>query len=455
MLLAGSILMGFIALAMIPLAEKNIFFLFAIPMAGIFFLFMILQPKQAIVLLLFTRSLLDLILVNTKVTVSGGSDAGIGGILNLLMIGLATIMMLKNKEFISKALFRVRWWILFLIICAVSSTYAPDRATAIKFVMQQASCMLIFLIPFFVVKDGLDKKFWIKILFFSSFIPILLADFGLVTGKRLFYLKTEDAGWRLRGTFTHPNILSVYLVLAMAIIFYIIKSPSFSLSSKKKNMIWFYVLNLAVLLFATKTRSAWIACWLMFVIYGFLKEKRYMIISLLLTALLIFTPQIQERMGNLGTQGASKKELDKNSWHWRTMVWSDSLPLIQASPFFGHGSGSFKILSPTFSKVRLTGVYAHNVYVEMLFETGIIGLVFYIAFFLSLIKANFFKMIQSRGSLSRECAIMIAYLTGYLVVCFSDNMHIYITFNWYFYFFLGITMRSLYFSETSEKPQTV
>ena len=85
---------------------------------------------------------------------------------------------------------------------------------------------------------------------------------------------------------------------------------------------------------------------------------------------------------------------------------------------------------------------AHNVYVELLFETGILGLIAYLGIFLQLL-AGFYLKIRARQDLSAECAVVFSFLIGYLSVCFSDNMLDYVAFNWYFFFFLGLAARSL------------
>ncbi len=453
-LIVIGILGGLVVLAMIPIAEKNIFFMLAIPFAAFFFLVMVLRPKETLVLLIFVRSLLDLLLENTRVNVSS-SSAGIGGILNLLIIGLALILIFNDSGQFSKVFFFVRWWVLFILVCAISVTYSPDKAKTFKFVLQQVSSMLIFVIPFFIVKNSQDKKFWIKVLLFSSILPLLIADFGLISKNHLLYVQSSDVGWRLRGTFTHANILSFYMVLLIVIVFYILKTDNFSLSAQKKNMLRLYMLNLVGILLATQARTAVVSCWLFFVLYGLLKEKKYLVIILFLSLLVGLTPQVRERITTLQTKNASKADLDKNSFHWRTMLWSDTLPMIQGSPIYGHGAGSFIILSHTFARVGSEGAYAHNVYLEILFETGVIGLVCYLAFFLMLLKLYFLNMVKGVGNISVEGAILFSYLVGYLAVCFADNMLIYITFNWYFFLFLGVITRALFFSEKNEGAQAL
>ena len=81
----------------------------------------------------------------------------------------------------------------------------------------------------------------------------------------------------LVGTFTHPNILAFYLVLGLTLYFYILKSNYWKL---KPVVVWcmrVLMLNMLVLLIATKTRNAWIACMAGFFVYGVLKDRKLLL----------------------------------------------------------------------------------------------------------------------------------------------------------------------------------
>ncbi len=448
-----AVLAGFGVFVLVPLASSNIFFVFSIPVACLFFLIIVMRPKLALASLLFVRSLLDILLEHTKIEV-GSSDTGIGGILNLLIMGLAILLICQNLAQRPKIFSYIRCWIFFLLVCVISIAFSPDAIKAFKALLQQAGFMLIFLIPFFIVKDEQDKKFWLKVLIFSSLLPVGLADFALVSRNRSLFLNTVDAGLRLQGSFTHPNILAFYVVLVLVVAFFITKTKCFVLTSVQKNMIRLYMLNLVVILIATKTRSALLSCWLIFAMYGLLKEKRYFFMVLFLTSLLILTPQVQERVRGLFSKTSSRAELRKNSFDWRMRLWSSSMPLIRQKPIVGRGLGSFKILSPTFFSVVGGGSLAHNVYVELLFETGILGLMSYLGFFLLLMKEFYLKIKDKTKNLSLESAVVFSFLIGHLVICLSDNMLDYVAFNWYFFFFLGLAARSLYLTNTAgyKKP---
>jgi O-antigen ligase len=438
-----AVFLGLGTFLLVPIVSKNIFLVLAIPFACLFLIIMVTRPKWALASLLAVRSVLDLMLVHTNVELSG-SDAGIGAILNLLIMGLAVLLIYPHVSQLPKWLPLIRFWLIFLAVCVISIVFSPDAIRAFKSTVQQVPCLLIFLVPFFIVRDEKDKKFWLNLLIYSSLLPVGVANFGLVSRMRMFYTDTFDAGMRLQGSFTHPNILAFYIVLILVVIFYAFKTRSIVFSAAQKILVVPYVLNLLLILLATKTRSALIAFWLVLFIYGILKEKKYLFIVLLLTGALMMTPQVQERMSGLFSKSPSRLESNKNSFAWRMRLWGASMPLIKDRPVFGRGLGSFRIMAPEFFGGPRSGTLSHNVYVQLLFETGLVGLVGYLGFFLNLMFIFYAKIRDKTKELSVASAILFSYLIGYLVVCYSDNVLEYVTFNWYYFFFLGLAASSLY-----------
>ncbi|PKN02344.1 MAG: hypothetical protein CVU77_00650 [Elusimicrobia bacterium HGW-Elusimicrobia-1] len=60
---------------------------------------------------------------------------------------------------------------------------------------------------------------------------------------------------------------------------------------------------------------------------------------------------------------------------WDRAAWyAASIKMFAVSPVFGHGPGSFAELSAGFTAAGFKSIYAHSLYLEMLSETGLMGL---------------------------------------------------------------------------------
>jgi hypothetical protein len=81
---------------------------------------------------------------------------------------------------------------------------------------------------------------------------------------------------------------------------------------------------------------------------------------------------------------------DDDSTNQRLSFYQTSLSLFNENPLFGHGLGSWKYKSlqndNTENKKVLVPYYTHNDFLQTLMETGLIGLLIYLIFFLLLIR---------------------------------------------------------------------
>lgn len=430
-----------------PMLTKNVMFVALIPFAALYVLVMFLDAKWMMLLLLYTRSLLDPILNMTKFGSEGGGGAGMGAVLNLLVIALVVILLCRFPGQITGHRVFIRTWLFFLGFCFLSVLLSPDRIKSFKLWTNLLTYLCIVLIPFMIVKKPEDKKFWIKTLLYSSYLPVALAYVGVVTKHPFFY-----AFERLKGTFTHSNILAFYLALVIAVVFYILKTKQFGLSFEKRALLWIYQLLLLVLLIITQTRSAWISCAGLFVIYSVFKERKYLFILMIIGPLIFLIPQVQSRLSDL-SEGTGTRTYEKlNSMAWRLKLWESSLDSIKRRPVSGYGLGTFEQMSVDFfSLEKKTGAPAHNSYLELLFETGVIGLLSYLAIYWAILKELFSKMKSKVRLLSVEATVVFAYTIGYILVGLSDNTLYYLAFNWYFWFFIGLILQSFLLSDREKE----
>ncbi len=410
----------------------------AIPIAILFFLLMVTKPKWVIFIIIMIRPLLDVVLNLTKTSVGDGQAVGFGAIFNFTVIFLSIFLAFYTLNFPQK-IQPVSCWIFYLVFMFLTVCYSPDRAESIHMWLNFLSYFALFLIPFFIIKNQEDFNFWLKVLGASFILPILYADIDMARGGEYF----EDAGMRIMGTFTHPNILAFYLVLAFTFYFYLLKSGHLKSSLFSRCAVVLLMIDILVLLIATKTRNAWISIYMGFLIYALLKEWKLLLILVVLVPMISFIPQVHDRMSSVVSDNVHSDYQGLNSFEWRMQMWQSSFSKIAQRPIQGYGLGTFKYMSGKFSTNKKMG--AHNTYVELLFETGLIGLTSFLVLFLTPIVVFFKKMLLSQKLIeARVWAIMIGYIVSYMLICFADNLLYYLVFNWYVWFFIGLMLVAVY-----------
>jgi len=422
---------------MIPLLSEKSLFLLALPFGILFFAILVIKPKWFLAAMILFRPLLDNILNLTKSDIGEGQGVGLGAVLNLAIIVLAVFLGFHYSTFPRRNRIIFCWYI-FLFLMFLSVCYSPYPLGGLRLFFNYLSYFAMFIIPFIIIKSKEDFLFWLKIFAWSFILPILCANIDLIHGGRQF----EDAGKRIAGTFTHPNILAFYLVLGITSFFYILKSKYWKLKPEIVWVMWLLMLNMFVLLIATKTRNAWIACFTGFFIYGFLKDKKLLFMLLILIPMTLLIPTVKERVLTVISDKQVTDYKGINSMEWRLRLWQSSLPLIEQRPLQGYGLTSFKPMTEQFSDVGVN-FESHNAYLEILFEMGVFGLLSFISLFLASL-VTFFKNMKKSINIdhAKLWAILVGYVMGYMVICFGDNLSFYLVLNWYVWFFIGLMIVS-------------
>jgi len=288
----------------------------------------------------------------------------------------------------------------------------------------QVFCMVVF---YFAVRSlrreiyKRMKKVVIWVLFFvSSYAVMQLLNFDFV--------KWDFDFGRVFSTFGNPDFFAGFLVLAILFV----SEECFKVKSIFS--VFVYIFSILVLMF-TKTRAGWLgflAGWSLFLF----PEKKYLteknddsqdviknnfwikLLPIILVLLFIF---FGGRKWSPSTAGISS----------RLICWKETIKLISKKPVIGYGLESYAEVITEFIPVKYekltkkhgTPGYAHNIFLDITFATGIIGLGIFI-----LILIEFFRQTKNRGLKSAVFGFLIF---GLFSIC--D-----LTCWFYFWIFLGL-----------------
>jgi O-antigen ligase len=429
-----AIIMGMFVSVFADFAGRRPALLIAVPAALVVGLIFIISRKFLFSIILICRSALDPVLATTKV---GAFSVGAG--LNGLIILIASLAIIRTPQ--PALRYSSRLWLIVILTFFASVYFSPDKVNSFKLALNILCNAAIFTMAIVLVRSVSDYKKWILIIFASSIIPVLYSFIDIARGGF-----PNPHGFRISSTFSHPNILAFYLVLMISIGFYIWKSK---LLIEKKWLVILpvYLLVMVVLLLLTKTRSAWLGLAAFFFIYACLYERRYLFVLIGAACVALLIPEIRDRITDLGQGNEMAANQALNSYAWRKELWTSGLNWMEKSHYlFGYGLGSFNYYSITFFPLAAGKSWdSHSVYVQLMFEVGAIGFLAYILMLIRLGRKIY--EVWRRNSLVYFIALLL--LVEYALFSYSDNMLFYLSYNWYFWFVMGMTY-SLAHIETSE-----
>ena len=224
---------------------------------------------------------------------------------------------------------------------------------------------------------------------------------------------------RFQGVFSNPNTLGMFLFVSLPVFVYFFLS-----SNKKLEKIINFIFILLIFMLATFTfsRAALLGMLIfMMVILFYLKKRLFKIIfptSIVLLIILFSSPTLMELL-----------RLSEDPFTYRDRIWQIGLENFSESKIIGKGYGTTQqIMSNKFilqkydvSEYHL-GKHFHNIYVEILCETGLIGLLLFVVF-LILTSCKLIKKIKTSQNGEKIFTISIYSLfIGVIVHGFSESM---------------------------------
>lgn len=300
--------------------------------------------------------------------------------------------------------------------------------------LQLIAAFMIYLLTRKLSKDELNKLVEALMLVAGG-----LAVFGILT-----YPSRVDG--RIYATFTHPNPFAIFMVMIFLV------SLSFSLSSQSKKYLILSPLYLsAIFLSGSRASMVAMAAALIIPFFSIKKEnrKKAIIKLIIFFASAVIVSQAVILISSLMKSGLSDYTfLDNvlrngsfsNSREGRLEFWRVALALFKNKPLTGYGLGTyFSAYSTEYGMNIHFARFAHNHYLQIAAETGIVGIGLFL-FFLW----NAFRGVLHNAKQSEKTPFFWGMVAGILAFL----LHIGVDFTWnfpaitmLFFFFLGVATK--------------
>jgi len=341
-------------------------------------------------------------------------DLLLGRVLILLLLAVWLVKILKNKKAVYLGFPTGLALLTFGLVALASVLVAQNQLWALRKFLVFVSIFPLFFLTVNFIKDLPSLKKLLSVIVGGAVLSALVAIgqflaqfvFGFEAviafwGKNiapLFFGQTfgqvvmQNPSWlvligdqtllRAIGLFPDPHMLAFYLglvspfVLTMAVL-----SPRWR--------VWLTIAFcfLVVVLFLTFSRGGYLGLLVSFLVAGFLgwrffsRETRIFVSGLFLAAtVLIFLtgPAVVERF-------FSVFNLAEGSNVGRLEIWRTSWEQIKSHPILGVGLGNYP-LALNFNEPYRSAVTSHNLYLDILAETGLFGLLAWVWFLGGILK---------------------------------------------------------------------
>lgn len=309
----------------------------------------------------------------------------------------------------------------FIILFSIFALFFSFFSINIKISLFKSITFILLILFSLIIIPEFTKCYKKKIGVLKIFKNIMLVL--IILNTVVFILSTQWAYKtfiaRFQGVFSNPNTLGMFLFVSLPVFVY------FFLSSNKKlekivNFI--FILLIFMLAIFTFSRAALLGMLIfMMVILFYLKKRLFKIIfltSIVLLVILFSSPTLMELL-----------RLSEDPFTYRDRIWQIGLESFSESKIIGKGYGTTQqIMSNKFilkkydvSKYHL-GKHFHNIYVEILCETGLIGIILFSLFIIFTIH-KFVRLIKTSQNEKKIFAISVYSLfIGVIVHGFFESM---------------------------------
>ncbi len=333
-------------------------------------------------------------------------------------------------------------WIAWELLGCLFYTVKEPNGERMRLIMTLCALLLIVNFDF----DFIQK--YRKIILYSSIGTA--AVIALVTLAQHFdnFIKPYEYLFVLpSGTLGSHNLLSAYMLLQTGLLF-----ACFPLAgSTLKKGIWFFTLLLLIFaVFVSKSRSGMVSIIFMSGLF-LIPVSVYLLFfhrrRSIRRKLLIFAGTIALMVAGLTAGGAllksknisieGKQDPVVSIYEKRLPIYESTLAMAKVHPLKGWGTGSFRSVFPAFKDEKLQGMihiptkdwaitgsktgiigHAHNEFLEILSERGVIGLLLFMLFWTVLFYYAFRRIREEK----REQKLLIAGISVALAAVLLQNM---------------------------------
>ncbi|MBL7057852.1 O-antigen ligase family protein [Patescibacteria group bacterium] len=281
------------------------------------------------------------------------------------------LVYVKKYQFIS-------YFAVFLFLSGASIFYSLDRPSTLdQFVRLCSSSFGIFFFALLAINTRKDFYNLIYCIVLGLIVPSIVGYYEFFAGTGWYDPSMRT--YRIDSTFTHPVIFSGYLLLAMPILYALVEDK---IKNRVKVGLFAFLGNNLFFVIASLTRGIWNAGAAMLLVFGGIKSRKTLVAGILIFVLtFMFIEPLKQRVYD------TFRPSPDSSFQTRLDIIKTTFPAFWSAPFLGYGFGAFEVIHLRYNEdARFwPSLQAHNDYLRILIELGVIGAILYLSIFISLL----------------------------------------------------------------------
>lgn len=329
--------------------------------------------------------------------------------------------------------FRSNLWpalLALVIVCFLSFLFSENRLTVLENFRKLFVAILFFgLTLLFVDSEKVFANIVLKLVVFSAAIGSLLSLAGSLCGISLFTMNVDpdpETLSRAMGASTDPNMFSLMILFSIPLVVHLL----FTAVTVRTRLFWglLFLMEIATLVLTYSRSAAFVLVLLMIVLgirYRHQLKPRYtglvaagVVVAVLAAALMVPSSYWERHKQALSHEDTSIQR--------RLSYLAVGRDEFLSNPLLGSGLGTFEIAYAN-SKYAFTDPYdlwgqtarraAHNMYLEILTGTGLLGLAAFLLI-IGLAWRNFHQAaaLSRAGGNVKLSAVILAYQFAFLAI---------------------------------------
>lgn len=343
--------------------------------------------------------------------------------------------------------------LLFLLVSAVSVLYAPSLTNWLTEWLKWLQVLIIVTLVVSLTKNGHKWEWLIFILIAAGVANAFVGAYEFFGGSGALHLLINDRFFRAFGTFGQPNPFGGFMGMIIPLGFggfaasvHCLKFASPGKRNLRIGLTAFYLFSTLIMLAGivmSWSRGAWIGLIgaSLVAFFMFPRNRRFGLLSfaaILLTLTIVWVSglvpaSVTERLGTATEELFAFEDIrgtDITPANFavteRLAHWQAAINMATASPLWGVGLGNYEIVYPQYRLLNWAEPlgHAHNYYLNLVAEVGVIGLLGYGKVILSIIALSW-RTSRHPDNMARY--MVIAILSSWVYICIHslfDNLFV-------------------------------